>query len=86
MGQISAEMTAYYLTINLIDWYVTSSWGDKAEEAKKKVIRILKWIEETSDINPADVGDANNCGKCENWDDVISGFAELFTSGERVPV
>lgn len=31
-----------------------------------------------------DIADANNCGDCETWNELIDALAEQFRTGERV--
>lgn len=81
---MNPEIRAYYAVVNIIDWYI--SLTDKKEDTFDKVIALLEQIELESDINPADVGDANDCGSCESWEDVIDGFQHLTETGERIPV
>ncbi len=86
MGQLSAEMMAYYTAVNLIDWFIAGEWGDYSNKIENKVIELLKWLEANADLSPEDVGDANDCGRCESWKEVIDGFRELTETGERIPV
>lgn len=71
------EMKLYYILIDLIDWYVTG-------KDKDTFIKILKLMESYGAGNPADVGGANNCGRCETWEEVIKSFEELHENGERI--
>ena len=34
----------------------------------------------------ADIADANDCGECHTWDQLIDAIRELFEIGDRVPV
>lgn len=83
---MTPEMIGYYLQTNIIDWYVTEDWGEHSDKVKKKVIELLSWIENNTDNKPEDVGDANDCGCCKSWEEVIEGFRELIEKGERIPV
>ena len=73
------EMEMYYVLIDLIDWYVTGC-------NKDDFIKILKRIEFYGGGSPADVGDANDCGCCESWEEVIEEIKKLHESGERMPI
>ena len=33
-----------------------------------------------------DIADANDCGVCNSWNDLIVALKELFNSGERIPI
>ena len=83
---MTPEMIGYYLQTNLIDWYVTEDWGEYSDKVKRKVIELLSWIENNTDNKPEDVGDANDCGVCSKWEEVIERFRELIEKGERIPV
>jgi len=74
------EMEIYYAVVNLIDWYVAQ------QKDRDSVEQILKTIESVTGISPAEVGEANDCGLCATWGEVIDGFVELTEAGERVPV
>lgn len=77
---INAEMAIYYGVVNLIDWAAIEG----TEKDRKTVEQILEQIEEMAGIHPAEVGDANDCGECKTWSEVIDGFKELIQSGERI--
>ena len=83
---MTVEMFGYYMIVNLIDWYVTGNWGSNEREVYSKLMQLLIWIELNTDNHPEDVGDANDCGRCENWTQVVEGFEELIAKGERIPV
>lgn len=82
MNGFNSEMEIYYSVVNLIDWFVTKGQQDD----KATVMSILDQIEEIADIHPSEVGDANDCGVCDTWEEVIDGFQDLIKNGERVPV
>lgn len=83
---MSTEMFAYYMTVNLIDWFVTGDWGENKKKIYSKLMELLVWIEINANVLPEDVGDANDCGRCENWTQVVKGFEELIAKGERIPI
>lgn len=33
-----------------------------------------------------DIADANDCGRCETWQELVDALAELFKRGERVEI
>ena len=33
-----------------------------------------------------DIADANDCGRCDTWQELIDALAELFKSGERIAI
>lgn len=83
---MTIEMLSYYVAVNLIDWFVTTDWGDNERKVFGKVVELLVWLELNADLHPEDVGDANDCGRCESWSDVVREFKKLIANGERIPI
>lgn len=78
-GNMNTEMKMYYILVDLIDWYVTGC-------DKDNFIKLLELIESYGAGSPADVGDANDCGCCKSWEEVIEEIRKLHESGERIPI
>lgn len=78
----NGNVELYYAMVNVLDWYGKKNiddWG-----VSMTIQRILEDIESLSEDNtPQAVGDANDCGECRMWTDVMKGFRELWKNGER---
>ena len=74
-------VNSYYMITNIID-YITKN-GKRATEDE---LGLIKGIAKEQDIYVEDFADANDCGKCYTWEEVIGAFRALWASGERVPI
>ena len=47
---------------------------------------IEKYTEDELPQLIKDIADANDCGKCYGWNDIIAALRKLFVSGQRVKI
>ena len=72
------EARNYYMIINIID--------DIAKNERKVTeheMELIKGIAKENNIYVDDFADANDCGKCFTWEEVIGAFRAMWASGER---
>jgi hypothetical protein len=72
-------MEIYYSIMNILDYYAKN---DKYLESK--MIYILNYLALKGNIQISDIADANDCGKCESWSELVQALSELFKSGDRI--
>ena len=75
------EARNYYMIINIIDDITKSE-----RKAMEHEMELIKGIAKENNIYVDDFADANDCGKCFTWEEVIGAFRALWASGERVSV
>ncbi len=78
---MNTEMIAYYEIMNTLD--------DLALNNKPLMLPdIIKLhaLAKENDLTIEDIADANNCGECHEWNELLAALKEQFSSGERVPV
>lgn len=73
------EINGYYMIINVIDDIASN--GRKATEHD---LELIKAIAADNRIYVDDFADANDCGKCYTWEEVIGAFRSLLANGERL--
>lgn len=76
------------------DWYVNlmNFLDTKAKEnrllTRTEIIQLNNCIDryDISDVNELihDIADANDCGECNSWNDLITSLRQLFISGEII--
>lgn len=71
-------MNGYYSIVNIID-----DIASKARKTTEHDLALIKGIAKESNICVEDFADANNCGKCFTWEEVIGAFRSMWASGER---
>ena len=83
-------MELYYAIVNILDWYTKEdrSKGSDLENIKQhmKVLNTLIALGDLGDHKPSEVADANDCGKCNTWEELITAWRELWKNGERVEI
>lgn len=72
------EIIEYYSILNIID-----DIAKHERKAKTIEIELIKEIAERAGIYVDDFADANDCGKCFTWEEVIGAFRAMWASGER---
>lgn len=72
------EIIEYYSILNIID-----DIAKHERKAKAIEIELIKEIAERAGIYVDDFADANDCGKCFTWEEVIGAFRAMWASGER---
>lgn len=73
------EMMAYCQIVNMID--NIASHGRAATEGE---ISDIKSLAKEYGIEIDSFADANDCGNCFTWEEIIGAFRCLWASGERV--
>jgi len=72
----------YYVDImNLLD-HVALSDRDLTEEE----IDRLEFLSDHGGGNIPDIADANDCGYCDTWDDLVYALRDLHRTGERISI
>ena len=72
-------METYFTIMNLLDEYALNG-----KQPTANTILFLDCLAEMEDFKIEDIADANDCGKCETWADLINGLAENFKTGNRI--
>ena len=68
----------YYIIMNILDSIALSN------EDTNKYTGLLDFLLGLSGDNIEDIADANDCGICNTWDDLVKGLRENFASGNRI--
>ena len=77
----------YYAIINLIDFITKIPRERNISDTEEFHIRnTIAYLGEVGGIDIGAVGDANDCGNCRTWDEIIDGFKEQWRCGERVAI
>ena len=78
-------MENYFKIIDIIDDIAKSQREATTEEIN--TINVLA-RENNEDIEEfiSDLANANDCGECHTWEDVIKAFRELWGNGERIEI
>ena len=71
----------YYMIMNLLDKVALSNRSLTDEEKDR-----LDFYLDHDGSYIEDIADANDCGHCDTWDDMVLALRELHRTGERVPV
>lgn len=74
-----ANMEIYYAIMNILDYYAKN---EKYLEAKTS--NFLYYLASKENIQISDIADANDCGPCKTWADVINALSGLYRSGDRI--
>lgn len=72
------EVNSYYMILNIID-----DIAKKGRKVTEHEMTLIKGIAKEARIYVDDFSDANNCGKCYTWEEVIGAFRALWANGER---
>lgn len=72
-------MEIYYAIMNILDYYAKDG-----KYLESKMVYLLNYLALKENIQISDVADANDCGKCKTWADVVKALSELYKSGERI--
>lgn len=78
-------MELYYAIMNIID-YLALNKNTIAPKRQAELIYILDDLLDMRGDTIADIADANDCGECHTWDQLINAIREQFEVGDRVPV
>ena len=74
-------MELYYAIMNIVDYIALNPVSAGRLYHLKHMMTELASME---DISILDIADANDCGKCETWDELIKAIREQFNRGDRV--
>lgn len=69
-------MELYYAIVNIVD-YLAKNGNDS------KLYETLDTLLAMTDHTIEDIADANDCGGCSTWNELVDGIRELFETGER---
>ena len=76
-------MESYFRIIDILD-DITQSQREATTEEIKTMNELAKKDGEDIKQFISDLANANDCGDCQTWEDVIKAFTELWKNGERV--
>lgn len=77
--RVEMKMVAYCEIANMID-NITSHFRAATEDEMSDIKSLAKEY----GVEIDSFADANNCGKCFTWEEVVGAFRCLWASGERV--
>ena len=78
-------MELYYAIINIVDYLAINTYTI-SETRRGELIHILDDLLDMIGDTIEDIADANDCGECHTWDQLIDAIMELFETGDRVSV
>ena len=78
---MNPEMESYYEIMNILDDHAIHNRPLTMQDIMK-----LHSLAKENDFTIEDIADANDCGDCHEWVDLLAALKEQFASGERVPV
>ena len=82
MGGIKMrEIKSYYMIVNIID-----DIAKNQRKATEHDMELIKGISKEAGIYVDDFADANDCGKCCTWEEVVGAFRVLWANGERFQI
>jgi len=79
------NMELYYAIMNIVDCWALNKYN-LSETRREKLRRILDDLLDMSGDTIEDIADANDCGECHTWGQLIDAIRELFDTGERILV
>lgn len=77
----NVEMENYYKIMNIL----TNASSRNNHKLKKDELHDLDYFSMKCDVRIEDVADANDCGGCETWQEIVDELAYQLSTGERVP-
>jgi len=78
---MNPEIIAYYEIMNILDDHAIHNRPLTMPDIMK-----LHSLAKENDITIEDIADANDCGDCHEWTELVAVMKEQFKSGERVPI
>ena len=78
---MNTEIESYYEIMNILDDHAIHN-----RPLTMPDIMQLHALAKENDITIEDIADANDCGDCHEWTELVAVMKEQFKSGERVPV
>lgn len=78
-------MELYYAIMNIVDYLALNKYN-LTKARRVELIYILDDLLDMKGDTIEDIADANDCGECHSWDQLIDAIRELFEAGDRVPV
>lgn len=78
---MNAEIMAYYEIMNILDDHAMHNRPLTMQDIMK-----LHSLAKENDLTIEDIADANDCGDCHEWTELVAVLKEQFKSGERVPI
>lgn len=77
--RVESKMMAYCQIVNMIDNIASHGRAATTDE-----LREIKGLAKEYKIDIGSFADANDCGNCFTWEEIIGAFRCLWASGERV--
>ena len=78
---MNTEIEAYYEIMNILDEHAMHNRPLTMQDIMK-----LHSLAKENDLTIEDIADANDCGDCHKWTELVAVMKEQFKSGERVPI
>ena len=78
---MNPEIIAYYEIMNILDDHAMHNRPLTMPDIMK-----LHALSKENGIAIEDIADANDCGDCHEWTELVAVMKEQFKSGERVPI
>lgn len=78
---MNPEIESYYEIMNILDYHAMHS-----RPLTMPDILQLHALAKENDITIEDIADANDCGDCHEWTELVAALKEQFKSGDRVPI
>ena len=72
-------MELYYAIMNIVDYLAIN----EDTPIKGSLYSILDRLSHLAEATIEDIADANDCGKCETWIELVEKIRKLHKSGER---
>ena len=73
-------MELYYAIMNILNYMALN---DVSKQEETNLFLSLTYLKDASGHTIEDIADANDCGECHTWREVVEALKELFESGER---
>ncbi len=77
----------YYATMNILDYMALNILTDKEKDELYNILDALRKFDShigDEDDYIASIADANNCGICSTWEQIVDELRKQFNEGERI--
>ena len=77
-------MELYYAIMNIVDYLALNKYN-LTKTKRAELIYILDDLLDMSGDTIEDIANANDCGECHTWNQLVDAIRELFETGDLVP-
>ena len=81
---MNTNATLYYAVMNILDYIALNEDLDKDVESELDM--MLDDLCEIGNIDIPSLAEANDCGDCETFPEVVEALRELFKNGDRIAI